>query len=73
LAFSTASGLLAFWMDTAKDLDLAQQVPPETLAYWVAMKDFSFYSMIFAAAVGVLFVIFGAFKIKRIIDTTKFD
>lgn len=73
LAFSSAAGLLGFFVDTKKDLELAQGIPPETVAYWRAREDDALILMVGCLVAGVLFFAFGALKVRHIINSTKFS
>jgi hypothetical protein len=73
LAFSAASGLFGFYMNTALALDLTQGGVPEKLAYWEAIKSVAFIASIVAAVIGIIFIGFGAYKVREIINTTDFD
>jgi hypothetical protein len=70
--FSVASGLVGFYFDTAKDLDLADTANVN-LAYWRAVKDLSLAGSAFCALLALVFIVLAGIKVRRVINRTTFD
>ena len=73
LCFTLAGAAFGFAINIYKDLNIQGQIPKEVLAYWSAVRDFSFGAAIILALVGVGLFLFGHHRLSQIKKKTTFD
>lgn len=74
LFFSLASFSGAVWLDIVRDLAFASPETTESIkAYWGAWKTASGWAAISCAAIGVMFLGFGYFRVREIIRETTHE
>ena len=72
ICFSLAAGLFGFAVDVTKDLAFATETPPAVVAYWEAIKTFSWFLCVVLSVAGIAFLVRGSHVLRNIKNSTIF-